>query len=48
VGTLWGLVLSPFLFLTVTNAIIHMEEEYLQKKFKDEYTAYLSRVRRWI
>jgi protein-S-isoprenylcysteine O-methyltransferase Ste14 len=48
VGTLWGLVLSPFLFLTVTNAIIHMEEEYLKKKFKDEYTAYLSRVRRWI
>ena len=47
-GTLWGLVLSPFLFWTVTNAIIHMEEDYLKKKFKEEYTSYSSRVKRWI
>ena len=47
-GTLWGILLSPFLFWTVTNAIVRLEEEYLQQKFRDEYTGYLSRVRRWI
>ncbi len=47
-ATLWGLLLSPFLLLTITHAIIHFEEEYLKKKFTDEYTSYSSRVRRWI
>ena len=47
-GTLWGILLCPFLFWTVTHAIIHLDEEYLKKKFKDEYTGYISRVRRWI
>jgi protein-S-isoprenylcysteine O-methyltransferase Ste14 len=47
-GTLWGILLGPFLYWTVTNAIIHLEEEYLKKKFKDEYASYSTRVRRWI
>jgi protein-S-isoprenylcysteine O-methyltransferase Ste14 len=47
-GTLWGILLTPFLFWTVTNAVVRLEEEYLEKKFKDEYAGYLSRVRRWL
>lgn len=47
-GTLWGIVLSPFLIGTVTRWTIHVEEAYLIDKFGDEYTAYLLRVRRWL
>ena len=47
-ATLWGLLLSPFLVLTITRAVIYFEEEYLKNKFMDEYTSYSSRVRRWI
>ena len=47
-ATLWGLLLSPFLLLTITRAIIHFEEEYLKNKFMDEYISYSSHVRRWI
>ncbi len=47
-GTLWGLLLSPFLLGAVTRWIIHAEEEYLGKKFKEEYRDYSSRVRQWL
>ena len=47
-GTLWGLLLSPFLIGTVTQFIIHAEETYLKRKFEDEYTEYSSRVRQWL
>lgn len=48
VGTLWGLLLSPFLIWTATRLIIHAEEDYLGSKFADEYRAYCSRVHRWV
>ncbi len=47
-GILWGLLLSPFLLWTITNAAIHAEEVYLEKKFEERYASYKSRVRRWI
>ncbi len=47
-GTLWGLILSPFLIGTVTRWVIHAEEDYLGEKFEDQYAAYCSRVRQWI
>lgn len=47
-GTLWGLIASPFLLLTVTNAAIRAEENYLEDKFGEQYADYRSRVRRWI
>jgi protein-S-isoprenylcysteine O-methyltransferase Ste14 len=47
-GTLWGLLLSPFLIGTITRWIIHAEEAYLGGKFKEEYQVYYSRVRQWI
>jgi protein-S-isoprenylcysteine O-methyltransferase Ste14 len=47
-GTLWGVLLSPFLIGTVTRWIIHAEEAYLDGKFKAEYRAYFAHVRRWL
>jgi protein-S-isoprenylcysteine O-methyltransferase Ste14 len=47
-GTFWGLLLSPFLLGTVTQFIIHAEEAYLKRKFKEEYAEYSSRVRQWL
>ena len=32
-GTIWGLLLSPFLLATVAWAVIQPEEKYLESKF---------------
>ena len=47
-GSLWGLVVSPLFMATLSRLVIEKEEAYLEKKFKDQYTDYRSRVRRWI
>jgi protein-S-isoprenylcysteine O-methyltransferase Ste14 len=47
-GTLWGVLLSPFLLATVSRAVIQPEEIYLESKFEAAYSAYRSQVRRWI
>ncbi|KAA0265545.1 MAG: isoprenylcysteine carboxylmethyltransferase family protein [Chloroflexi bacterium] len=47
-GSLWGLVVAPFFAMTMSRLVIEKEEAYLEKKFKEEYTAYKSRVRRWL
>jgi len=47
-GTLWGLIASPFLLGTVTGAVIHAEEAYLDAKFGEEYREYRSRVRQCV
>ena len=47
-GSLWGLVVSPLFMATLSKLVIEKEEAYLEKKFKDQYADYRSRVRRWI
>lgn len=47
-GLIWGIVLAPFYILLMTRLVIEWEEAYLEKKFKDRYTGYRSRVRRWL
>lgn len=47
-GIYWGIVLAPFYIMTVNRLVIEREENYLQRKFKDQYTSYRSRVRRWL
>ncbi len=47
-GTLWGLLLTPFLIGTVTHWVIHVEETYLLDRFPEEYGPYAKRVRRWL
>lgn len=47
-GLYWGVVMAPFYIITMNRLIIEREEIYLEKKFKNAYTSYTSRVRRWI
>lgn len=47
-GTLWGLIASPFLVWTITQAVIHAEEIYLEGKFGEQYEEYRSGVRQWL
>lgn len=48
VGNYWGAVLSPLLVVALYQLVIKHEEAYLEEKFKDVYTSYRSRVRRWL
>ena len=47
-GNYWGAVLSPLLMVSMYRLVIKHEEAYLEKKFKDVYTSYKFRVRRWL
>ena len=47
-GLYWGLVVSPLFAMTMSRLVIEREEAYLEKKFKEQYTAYRSSVRRWL
>lgn len=47
-GSYWGIVLALFYVLAMNRLVIEREESYLEKKFKDQYTSYKSRVRRWL
>jgi len=47
-GNYWGIVLAPVLIIVMNKLVIEHEEAYLEKKFRDVYTGYKSRVRRWL
>ena len=47
-GSYWGVVLSPVFVMFMNSLVIEKEEAYLEKKFRDVYTGYKSRVRRWL
>jgi protein-S-isoprenylcysteine O-methyltransferase Ste14 len=47
-GVIWGIVMAPLYMIVMTRLIIEHEESYLERKFKDRYTSYKSRVRRWL
>lgn len=47
-GFYTGIVVAPFFVVTMDRLVIEKEEAYLEKKFKDVYTSYKSRVRRWL
>ena len=47
-GNYWGFVLAWPLITFINNMVIKYEEAYLEKKFKEQYTDYKSRVRRWV
>ena len=48
VASYWGVLLSPIFIVLLNRLVIEREEAYLEKKFKDQYIAYKSRVRRWV
>ena len=47
-GNWWHLILFPILILLVYALIIRREENYLTRRFGDEYKQYRSKVRRWL
>ena len=47
-GLYWGILMAPFFVVTINRLVIEKEEAYLENKFKDQYTSYKSRVRRWL
>lgn len=47
-GLIWGLLIAPLYVIVMTRLVIEHEEAYLERKFKDQYTGYRSRVRRWL
>lgn len=47
-GHIWGIFAAPFYVVTMNKLVIEKEEAYLEKKFKEQYTAYRLRVRRWL
>jgi protein-S-isoprenylcysteine O-methyltransferase Ste14 len=46
--SLWSLMLLPLVLFFIRSKVIDREEQYLERRFGDEYTQYKSRVRRWI
>ena len=48
VGNYWGAVLSPLLMILMVRLVIKHEEAYLEDRFKEVYSSYKSRVRRWL
>ena len=47
-GSYWGILLAPVFVMSMNRLVIEREEAYLETKFKDQYTGYKSRVRRWL
>jgi len=47
-GSYWGALISPVFVMGMNQLVIKHEEAYLEEKFKDVYTSYKSRVRRWL
>ena len=47
-GNYWGIILTWPLVTFMKNMVIQHEESQMEKKFKEQYTDYRSRVRRWL
>ena len=48
VNTLWAMLLLPVVLIVMNRGVIDREEQYLERKFGEEYVSYKERVRRWI
>lgn len=44
----WALALTPILLWMMQAGVIAREEEYLERRFGDEYIRYKHQVRRWL
>jgi len=47
-GMFWALILLPAVIALVQHYVIAREEQYLERKFGEEYLRYKADVRRWI
>ena len=48
INSLWILLLVVPLLVVIHRGVVEREEEYLERKFGEEYLRYKARVRRWI
>jgi protein-S-isoprenylcysteine O-methyltransferase Ste14 len=48
VNTLWTMLLLPVILVAMRKGVIDREEQYLERKFGEQYLRYKARVRRWI
>ena len=48
IGNWWNLILLPLLFLVIQEYVIKREEQYLERRFGQQYLVYKSKVRRWL
>ncbi len=48
IGNWWNIILFPILLLVVQQYIIKKEEQYLERKFGQQYLDYKLTVRRWL
>jgi protein-S-isoprenylcysteine O-methyltransferase Ste14 len=44
----WPLIVLPLVWAALFYLVIRREEQYLERRFGEEYAAYRSRVRRWL
>ncbi|MFA6099078.1 MAG: isoprenylcysteine carboxylmethyltransferase family protein [Patescibacteria group bacterium] len=47
-GIIWALFVAVAVFFIINQQIIPREEQYLTRKFGDEYINYVKSVRRWL
>ncbi len=47
-GNYWGALLIPMFLVAMNDLVIKPEEKYLEQKFKEQFTNYKTRVRRWL
>ena len=47
-NALWAMLLLPMTLLIINRGVIDREEQYLERKFGEQYLNYKARVRRWI
>jgi protein-S-isoprenylcysteine O-methyltransferase Ste14 len=47
-GIFWALILLPAVMALIQQYVIIREEQYLERKFGDQYLRYKAGVRRWI
>ena len=47
-NALWAVLLLPVALLVIRRGVIEREEDYLERKFGEEYLRYKAQVRRWI
>jgi len=47
INTYWLLLLLPIMLIVLYYGVILREENYLKRKFKEEYLSYRSKVGRW-
>ena len=48
INSAWPLILLPVVLVVLVRSVVSREEQYLSDAFGDQFTAYRSRVRRWL